>query len=172
MQRGIPHKHVPLFDAGQWLTPKAIINAIKKYKGDFTGHIPYYEKVDSYLHDKDIRNVFIHRDLRDVALSLAEYVKTARHGKSEFNITLEDGKQLSDREDVLLSAIYLVGDWWQKFEPWLVKADAVYTFEELRGTALLYGHEGDSTTFRTGQKGAWRYKFEPHHKRAAAEVLP
>jgi hypothetical protein len=171
MQRGIPHKHIALFDDGEWLTPKAIINGIEKYKGDFTGHIPYHDAVDSYLRDKHIRNVFIYRDLRDVALSLAEYVKTGRHSKSEFNIVLENGKRLSDQDDVLLSAIYLVGEWWPKFEPWLTKADSVYTFAELRGAALLYGREGESSTFRAGQKGAWRYKFKPHHKKAAAEVL-
>ena len=172
IHRGLLHKHIRLFDDdGEFLEPRRITNMIKGYRGDCTGHIPYDKHIEDWLHDHNYRHVFIHRDLRDTALSLAAYVKSAQHKQSEFNILLDDGKLLSEQDDVLLACIYLVGNWYKRFIPWIEKADAVYTYEELRGAALLLGRESESATFRTGQSGAWRYKFKPHHKAAANEVL-
>jgi hypothetical protein len=172
VHRNLLHKHIGLYDDnGQFLKPERITAKINGFHGDCTGHIPYSNHVESWLVDHNYRHVFIYRDLRDVALSLSEYVKNKKHQQSEFNVLLGEGKRLSDKDDVLLWSIYLVGKWWELFKPWVSKADSVYTFEELRGAALLLGKENKSVTFRTGQKGGWQYKFQPHHRRAAEEVF-
>jgi hypothetical protein len=164
------HKHIGMFnDSGVFKTEGQYIRDMQDMNGDFTGHVPYYPLVDEWLHNNNIRTIYIHRDLRDTALSLSEYIKV--NPKSEFNITVGGGKRLSEQSDILSDCIRLVGAWNELFSPWLTKADAVYTFEELRGAALLLGRENESVTFRTGQKGAWRYKYDPHHKRLAEEVF-
>jgi hypothetical protein len=172
VHREIVGSHIRLFDdKGEFITEKEIAGRIESFNGDCTGHIPYSKYIEDWLHKMGIRHVFIRRDLRDVALSLTEYVTMLSHKNNELNIVMSNGKRLSEQSDVLLSAISVVSNWYKRFAPWEEKADAVYTFEELRGAALLMGRENESVTFRTGQSGAWRFRYEAHHKRLADEVL-
>lgn len=174
LHRNIPRAaHAPLYTKpGTLRTPRQSIDKMREFiEGGFTGHVPYSPEVLEYLRVLDVRIVFLYRDLRDVALSLADYLKV-KGGNTEFDIPLADGRRMSQHEDVLLECIRYIGGLWPLFEPWLDHADACYRYEELRGAALLLGHEASSLTFSRGQAGAWRREFGPVHLAAAREWLP
>ena len=69
--------HITLFDDNkEFWSPEIIISKMETFDGDFTGHVPFYSEVENYLRERQCRIVFLHRDLRDVSLSLARYVET------------------------------------------------------------------------------------------------
>jgi hypothetical protein len=166
--RGVKH-HIPMFDErGEWRTEADYLERVRDCD-QCTGHIPYSYDLHHALKRDGYRVVFIFRNLRDVVCSLVRYV--ARKEGTELNVITRHGLRLSRAQDPILEAIDVVAEWWQRFAGWMEHADALYTYRELRGAALLVGREDDSFTFANGNINDWRREFKPHHIRAA-EKLP
>ena len=171
------NNHVQMYlRLGEYCTADEYIKAIKRVRGDFTGHVPYNDKVRAYLKRNDIRTIFIFRDLRDVAASLVWYVQHPQAWQekpghiTEFNLKIDD-VPLEERPDPLRDAIYIVAEWWEMFKEWLNEADTIFTYEELRPAAFLCGDE-NVPTFHRGNVGDWRREFQSHHIELANELLP
>lgn len=177
-----PHNHVPLYlnldnTFPIHLKPGSFyIKEISKIKGDFSGHIPYSAGVRDYLEQERIWHVFVFRDLRDVAVSLAWYVKNFKHiipdphETTEFNVRI-DNTHLALRPDITKDSIMVVAEWWRVFKPWVRYANTVFTYEELRPAAFLCGNE-DTITFHNGRINNWAHTFSDHHKKLAQQLLP
>lgn len=176
--RDVPDwNHVSLFCGmkGEYPPPVEYIKTMKLLHGDFTGHVPYSPKVRDYLRRNDIRHVFIHRNLRDVAASLAWYVTHSEEWRlipdaiTEFNIYIDD-KPISESDDVLSDCIEIVAEWWELFQPWTTEADTVFTYEELRPAAFLLGDE-NTFGFHNGNTNDWMKVFDLHHQILADELF-
>jgi hypothetical protein len=152
--------HVHMFVKGEFQEPKYYCDEIwKREYSSFTGHIPYSDEVYKFLREKDYRIVFIYRDLRDVAVSLADH---AISGKGDLGV-----KALENRPweiaDILSECIRIIGDWWKRYSGWLTVSDTLYRYEELRGAALLLGKEEEALTFNRANVGEWKRRFEQKH---------
>lgn len=166
--RGVKH-HVPMFnERGEFRTGDNYAKHVFECD-QCTGHIPYSSEFQNAVKSEGYRIIFIFRNLRDVAVSLVNYVRMKEN--SELNV-MTHGVRLSRREDPILSAIEVVAGWWEHFAPWMDNADALYTYRELRGAALLLGNEEDSFTFLHGNINEWQREFQPHHIEAARQRLP
>jgi hypothetical protein len=166
--RGIAD-HVTMFDErGDYRTPADYARRVMDCD-QCTGHIPYSDELLKALKQNGYRIIFVFRNLRDVVCSLVYYV---RMKGTELNVLTSGGYPLSEAKDPLLEAIEVVAGWWRLFEPWMLSADAVYSYRELRGAALLLGNEQDSFTFAHGNINEWQRQFKPRHIRAARENLP
>jgi len=166
--RGI-NLHVTMFDKrGEFRQVEDYIRSILDCE-NCTGHVPYYQKICDALKRNDYRIVFIFRNLRDVVCSLVEYVCKR---DTELNVMVNGGVRLSHSLDPILDGIDVVSKWWGMFAGWMDNADAVYTYRELRGAALLVGKEDDAFTFAHGGINRWQKEFKPHHIEAAKEKLP
>jgi 2-polyprenyl-3-methyl-5-hydroxy-6-metoxy-1,4-benzoquinol methylase len=166
--RGI-HNHIELHDKrGEIRTDDDFIQRVLDCP-ICVGHVPYSPAIHAALKRDGYRVVFIFRNLRDVVVSLANYVRQCEN--SELNV-MPHGVRISRSPDPILDAIDVVAQWWKLFEGWLEHADSVYTYRELRGAALLIGHEEDSFTFAHGNINDWRREFQPRHIEAARAKLP
>lgn len=165
--RGVQH-HVTMFDQhGDWRMEMEYLRRIREHD-QCTGHIPYSNGLHTELKRSGYRTVFIFRNLRDVVCSLVNYVR--HHEESELNVMTGGGSRLSRSKDPILDAIDVVADWWSHFNGWMMYADALYTYRELRGAALLLGREEDSFTFANGNINDWQREFQPHHIQAAVKL--
>jgi len=147
---------------------KEIKYFIHEKTGECTGHVPYSASVCNHLKRNHIRTVFIWRDLRDVVASRFMSIKV---DAPEVKIHTMNGGDIRDREDMISDLIHEVATLWERFSPWLDKADAVYRYEELRGAALLLGNENALGWFQTGAVGEWKHLFEPRHEQLAERLL-
>ena len=149
------------------------------------GHIAHREDVAAHIDNCGIAHVFIRRDLRDVAVSLAHHVldptADAKHtGKSLFML-------MDDFDDVLEAAITGVGPYagvverWQQYRGWLDAPrtlciryeDALTDRESAAETILRYGLERirdvfdvdwmiDPRRFAEGVAAMVKTSFETH----------
>lgn len=115
------------------------------------GHSGYDEDLEWYIANSGICHIFIHRDLRDVAVSQAHHIMS-----DDDNLKHPDKERyraLGGFDDVL-RAVWLgidgypgVPERWAEYEPWLDRAGLVLRFEDviadLEGAAdsiLEYAH--------------------------------
>lgn len=161
--------HVTMFDnRGEFRRDDDYIRSILECD-NCTGHVPFDRQICDVLKRNDYRIVFIFRNLRDVVCSLVEYVIKM---DTELDAMVNGGVRLSRSLDPILDGIDVVSRWWGMFAGWMDHADAVYTYRELRGAALLLGHEDESATFAHGNINRWQKEFKAHHIEAAREKLP
>lgn len=115
------------------------------------GHIPWRQDVADFIDNAGIAHVFIRRDLRDVAVSLAHHVTSqsldTRHTDKAFYMLMDSF------DDVLMAHIKGIGPYagvverWRQYAPWLQQErtlcfrfeDIVHRRKEAAHDLLLYG---------------------------------
>ncbi|MEA3357256.1 MAG: sulfotransferase domain-containing protein [Patescibacteria group bacterium] len=117
----------------------------------YTGHIPYFPEVSSWLKENKVKQVFIYRDPRDITVSLYHYImkeKTPRHAYYSMYSNFESDKtrllmaitgfgEGKNKFKVSNNSIPAIGLVYQAYLPWIQnnRSDCLsLRYEDLVGT--------------------------------------
>ena len=159
-------------EMGRWFFLASRLRQGHYYKG----HVGWYAEIADFLDKARIAHVFIYRDLRDVAVSLAHHV-TCDGGRANLHPAPAAYRALGGFDEVLAACITGMGpfpgvvDMWEFYAPWLDDKQTHYvryedTLADLEGTARGIVEYG----LRRIVEGIWEVPLQLDEKRASATV--
>lgn len=174
--------------AGTGMTIKEMADQLEGFSGKGFGHIPFNYSFLEAVQARPTTMFVLIRDPKDVIASHYYYVKSKPDVAMNYRF-LDDGKLLSEKDDLVLELIRLSVPRWKTFIPWIANGAHPIRFEDIRANESaacqriidLVGDEHKamalndprtmiarvnaqrSPTFRRGQVGDWEQVFEPHH---------
>ena len=116
------------------ITYAQVYEQVENFGGTAFGHVPWTYEMEQAARKKKTFIVQLIRDPRDVIIS--HYFHVKRDPEAGFNFNFHDGGRLSGRHDPIGQLIRLAPQSWEKFLPWLERADLVLRFEQLVATPL------------------------------------